>query len=234
MGYFERAEQGTIFLDEIGELDRSLQVKFLRVLEEREFEPVGGEQPIPMRARVIAATHRNLAEEVDCGRFRSDLFYRLRVIEIRIPALRERAGDIALLADGAVMRLAAELDRPVPLIAPDFIDRLTDHSWPGNVRELLNVIEAVLVRTGAEMLHARHLDDLLPGAERVVAERVVGAPPRREARQVNTEEERLYLMRHLIETGGNVARVARRMGMSRSTARYKISRYELSHLIPRD
>ena len=232
-GFFERAGEGTIFLDEIGELDRIQQVKFLRVLEDREFERVGGSHSIQMLARVVSATNRNLNEEVEDGRFRRDLFYRLRVIHLQIPTLLQRLSDMALLVDSSVARLATELGRSAPEISPDFIDRLIDHSWPGNVRELVNVLEAVLVRKKTCYLRAQDLDDVLVPLD-IVPGRVAEKPNWSAAKRSDPIQERHIMSRLLIETGGNVARVARRMGINRSTVRYKIRRYDLVNLIPRD
>lgn len=236
-GYFERAEGGTIFLDEIGELDRSLQARFLHVLEDREFERVGGSRLLAMSARVISATNRDLTEEVAEGRFRRDLYYRLRVVHLQIPSLLQRISDIDLLVDAFVRHLANELGRTAPEVSSDFIDRLKSHSWPGNVRELSNVIEAVLARFDTSQLRAQHLDDMLFQESRVAISVPVpefGAIPDSAVDRSAASGARRILKRHLIETGGNVARVARRMGMSRSTVRYKIRRYGLADLIPKD
>jgi formate hydrogenlyase transcriptional activator len=151
-GRFEIADGGTIFLDEIGELPLDTQVKLLRVLQEREFEPVGSNTPKKVDVRVIAATNRDLAAEVAAGRFRADLFYRLNVLPIVVPPLREREGDVALLAGFFASRFAREFGKPVERIAPAAIERLLAYSWPGNVRELSNVIErAVVLSRGPEL-----------------------------------------------------------------------------------
>src|SRR5262249_20049049 len=136
VGRFEVADGGTIFLDEIGELPLDTQVKLLRVLQEREFEPVGSSTPKKVDVRVIAATNRDLAAEVAAGRFRADLFYRLNVLPIVVPPLREREGDVALLANFFAARFAREFGKPIEEVATAAIERLLAYSWPGNVREL--------------------------------------------------------------------------------------------------
>ena len=144
-GRFEVANGGTIFLDEVGELPAETQVKLLRVLQEKEFEPVGSNQPKKVDVRVIAATNRDLEEEVAAGRFRSDLFYRLNVFPIVMPALRDRSGDVPLLAHYFAARFARELGKPTPGISADTMERLGAYDWPGNVRELQNLIERAVV-----------------------------------------------------------------------------------------
>jgi DNA-binding NtrC family response regulator len=236
-GRFELANHGTLFLDEIGELDLPLQSKLLRVLEDREYERVGGTETRRLHARVVAATNRNLSREISEGRFRLDLYYRLRVIRVEVPPLRERRSDIPMLAEVNLERLSRQLRLPRPSVSPEFCDRLGLHSWPGNVRELVHVIEAVLVRTRSPRLEEKHLDGLLdrpaepwrqsrtgvvPGLDGVTQPSPMGA------------DERAQLQRLLIATGGNVAKVARCMGKARSTVRYKIQRYGLTGSIPRN
>jgi transcriptional regulator with GAF, ATPase, and Fis domain len=148
IGRFELANGGTIFLDEIGDLPLELQAKLLRVLQEGEFERVGGSQTIKVSVRVIAATNRNLAEAVKTGGFRSDLFYRLNVFPLTLPALRERREDIPLLVSHFLSRCAKKLGKPMERLSKESMDRLMRYGWPGNVRELLSVIEraAILAR----------------------------------------------------------------------------------------
>ncbi len=144
-GKFELADGGTIFLDEIGDISPKLQADLLRVLQERRFYRVGGTEEVSVDVRVIAATHKDLAEEVRSGHFRDDLFYRLNVIEIRIPPLRERREDIPLLAEHFVERIASELGKDIAGISGGALKLLIDYDWPGNVRELENVIERAIV-----------------------------------------------------------------------------------------
>jgi DNA-binding NtrC family response regulator len=236
-GRCELANHGTLFLDEIGELELPLQSKLLRVLEDREFERVGGTETRRLHARVVAATNRDLSREISEGRFRLDLYYRLRVVRVEVPPLRERRSDIPMLAEANLERLCRQLKLPHPSVSPEFCDRLLLHSWPGNVRELIHVIEAALVRTRSPRLEEKHLEglldrpvkpwrqswaNLLPGLDGEIQTSPIGA------------DERAQLQWLLTATGGNVARVARRMGKARSTVRYKIQRYGLTGSIPRD
>jgi two-component system, NtrC family, response regulator HydG len=157
-GRFALAGRGTIFLDEIGDTTPDLQAKLLRVLQEREYYPVGAERPERSEARVLAATHRNLEAMVAAGTFRADLYYRLRVIDIDVPPLRDRPDDIALLAQHLVRRAGEALDRPVPVIAPDALAVLLGHRWPGNVRELENCLTRAVIQATGDVIRANHID----------------------------------------------------------------------------
>jgi formate hydrogenlyase transcriptional activator len=170
LGRFALADGGTIFLDEIGELPLETQVKLLRVLQEREFEPVGGSRPVQVDVRVIAATNRNLEEAVRTGGFRSDLFYRLNVFPIEVPPLRQRASDIAQLAMFFLARCSKNLGKPMTGISQDTMDRLVRYTWPGNVRELGNLVERAVILSPSPILEVE--DGLLPAS----ASGVVGAP----------------------------------------------------------
>ena len=203
-GRFALAGRGTIFLDEIGDTTPEFQAKLLRVLEDREYFPVGAERPERTEARVIAATHRNLEELIEERLFRADLYYRLRVVEITIPPLRERPGDIPLLAEHLVRRAAQRLGLPAPpLIAPDAMAELVRWRWPGNVRELDNCLTRAVLLASGGVIRADLLE-MLP--ER-----------RREARAPVTlaEAERDHIVRVLTSTGGNKARAARLLGIPR-------------------
>jgi transcriptional regulator with GAF, ATPase, and Fis domain len=151
-GKFEAAGGGTLFLDEIGELSPALQVRLLRVLQERTIQRVGGDDDIPVDIRIIAATHRNLKEMVHAGRFRQDLYYRLNVIPLSIPPLRDRKADIPLLAHTLLDRLRRRLGKPTERFSPDGMRRLVEYGWPGNVREMENVIERALILAGQELV----------------------------------------------------------------------------------
>jgi formate hydrogenlyase transcriptional activator len=145
MGRFELADKGTLFLDEVSELPLETQAKLLRVLQEREFEPVGSARTIRVDVRVVAATNRDLAADSRCGRFRSDLYYRLNVFPVELPALRNRREDIPILAEHFMRRMARKLGKPLERIAPETLRVLSAHSWPGNIRDLQNTIERAAV-----------------------------------------------------------------------------------------
>lgn len=224
-GRFELADGGTIFLDEIGDLHPSLQAKLLRVLEDHTFERVGGTHSLPMRCRVIAATSRDLWSAVQSGAFRQDLFFRLNVLRIEIPSLRERIEDIPVLTEWAIERLSASSGFPAPRVSDKFYGHLMAYSWPGNVRELMNLLECLIVQR-KEILDVDVLSDTLLGGR--------GVPARGQLPFAVVEDEASLISEALIDTGGVVARAARRLGMPRSSLRYKIRRYRLGHLVPKD
>jgi len=229
-GRCEMARTGTLFLDEIGDLDQGLQSKLLRLLENRTFERVGGSKTLFLRARVIAATSRNLFESVQAGQFRRDLYYRLNVLSLRIPPLRARREDLPELAQAGLQRLSESLGISIPRVGDDFYEHLGDYSWPGNVRELMNVLERLLVERHVTVLEASDLDAVLPPL----------SPPERSAasdelaQSSEDDEEAAVIVAALIDTGGNISRAARRLDMPRGTLRYKIIKKKLRHLIPRD
>ncbi|HKX26263.1 MAG TPA: sigma-54 dependent transcriptional regulator, partial [Blastocatellia bacterium] len=172
-GKFEQADTGTLFLDEIGELSPSIQVKLLRVLQERQFERLGGKQPITVNIRIIAATNRNLEEMVENGQFRADLYYRLNVVNLDLPPLRERPDDIPILATHFAAKASAKHGKPAPTFTPIFLNRLTTYRWPGNIRELENVIERAVVISPATVLD----DGLLPEKVMSQANAIQITPP---------------------------------------------------------
>jgi DNA-binding NtrC family response regulator len=221
-GKFELADGGTIFLDEIGDISPKLQVDLLRVLQERRFFRVGGTSEIQVDVRVIAATHRDLAAEVREGRFRDDLYYRLNVINVRLPPLRERREDIPLLAQEFLDRLSHELAREVGGISDEALRVLMDHDWPGNVRELENAVERALVTCKAGVLTAEDFAFLRPGAP---ADRAgLGLPPGLTLQEV----EKHYITATLQRTQGNIKAAAEALGIDRSTLYEKIKRYEIA------
>ncbi|UCE86076.1 MAG: sigma-54-dependent Fis family transcriptional regulator [Deltaproteobacteria bacterium] len=229
-GRFELAGDGTIFLDEIGDLDRPLQAKLMRVLEDREFERVGGVETLPMRARVVAATSRDLRRAVREGFFRADLYFRLKVVELRVPPLRERACDVSLLLAAGFARAGARHGAVPPRTSEAFRARLAAHRWPGNVRELMNLAERLAVARPARPLDAPDLDGLLEeGWPEGRSREAPGVEPIPEA-----GAPRHALAAVLLACGGNVSRAARRLQIPRSTLRYRIGRYGLDSLIPRD
>ena len=224
-GRFELAELGTIFLDEIGDLHPALQAKLLRVLEDSTYERVGGTRSLPMKARVIAATSLDLWEAVRSGRFRQDLFFRLNVVSFRVPPLRERLEDIPELVQANLQRLGESLRVSIPSPTDGFCERLMQYSWPGNVRELLNLLERLLVQQKGT-LDAVDLEGELSNGS--FSTGTLGT------HTTGSKDEAGIIATSLLETGGVVARAARRLGVPRSSLRYKIKRYNLGHLIPDD
>lgn len=224
IGRFEQAQGGTLFLDEIGEIDASIQVKLLRFLGERTFERVGSGKTLTADVRLIAATNKNLEELVKTGGFREDLFFRLRVVEIVLPPLRERVGDVPLLAQKFLKEFAAENEKTVNEFTPDALELLMHYSWPGNVRELRTAIEHAVVLCRGGKISAR---DLPPTVRS-------GAPPGLQPPQVLAandltvkEAEKQLIMRSLKETNGNRTLAAEKIGMSRRTFHRKLHVYHL-------
>ena len=207
-GRFELASRGTIFLDEVGELPLEAQVKLLRVLQEHEFERVGGTQTVRVDARVIAATNRDLASDVQRGTFRSDLYFRLNIFPIRLPALRDRRDDIPILARHFLREFAARLGRQVDRFDARALDRLVNYDWPGNVRELANILERAVILCQGRVLQAEHLG--LPAHSRSLADDMVTLE----------EAERRHIRKALEQTGGVLAGpkgAAALLGLNRST-----------------
>ena len=225
IGILAHAEDGTLFLDEIGELPLDLQPKLLRVLESKEIRPVGANKMLPFRARVVAATHRDVRTLSARGEFRPDLYYRLAVLEIRVPPLRERRDDIELL----VARFLAEMSPPRDLedLSPPMLDMLRAHDWPGNVRELRNAVARLAVFP--DLVHG--VFDGSPGSAGLHARPPLGSLlglPLREAReQVVAQFEEAYVGAKLTEAGGNVARAGVAMGVSRQFAHRLVERLGL-------
>jgi DNA-binding NtrC family response regulator len=219
-GKFEMADSGTIFLDEIGDISPKLQVDLLRVLQDRTFYRVGGSEEVRVDVRVIAASHVNLQQAVAEGKFRDDLFYRLNVIEIRIPPLRERREDIPLLAHHFVERLAHELGKVVTDISEAALRVLMDCDWPGNVRELENAVERAMVTCRGTSLTEEDFSFL---AQNGPAGKTWTAPPE----MTLQEMEKIMIAATLERTNGNIKESAALLGIDRSTLYEKIKRYEI-------
>ena len=218
MGRFEQADGGTLFLDEVAELTPALQPRLLRVLEERTFHRVGGATELRTDVRIIAATHRDLREEVRQRRFRADLFYRLSVFELRVPPLRDRKEDIPALAQQFAAEFARRNGRAPSTFTPAALAALTAHDWPGNVRELKNAAEyAAVLATGP-----RFDVDVLPPSVFGAAD---AAPVAREAAQTS---EREALVQALADADGNASEAIRRLGMPRSTFYRRLRQYGLT------
>jgi DNA-binding NtrC family response regulator len=216
-GRFAQAGRGTLFLDEIGDTTPELQTRLLRVLQEREYYPVGADRPVRTDARVIAATHRDLEALVEQGRFRADLYYRLRVVELRLPPLRERLSDVPLLADHLVARAARALGRAQPLLSPQALELLGRHDWPGNVRELQNCLTRALVLATGGVIRPEHV--AAGGARAPDAPHSADALPTLEA------VEREHVLRVLAATGGHKANAAQVLGISRPRLDRLLARY---------
>jgi formate hydrogenlyase transcriptional activator len=216
IGRFERANRGTLFLDEIGDLPLELQPKLLRVMQERQFERLGGAVTIQTDVRVICATHRNLVEMVDNRKFRADLFYRLSVFPIELPPLRERHEDIRLLVDHFAMDYAARMNKRITAISLEFMTALVRHSWPGNVRELQNFIERSVILSS---------DDVLRGPLLITAD---GSKWSTSSAPVTLEQaESSHILQTLQETKGVIGGrngAAARLGLPRTTLMYKMQR----------
>ncbi len=228
-GLFEEAEGGTIFLDEIGDLPLAMQVKLNRALQEREIRRVGDTAPIRVDVRVIAATHRDLKAEVAAGRFREDLFYRLNVFPVALPALRDRREDVPLLAAAFLEKHARVLGRPLQGFEPDALRALTGYPWPGNVRELENAVErAVAVGRGPAVALRDLPADVRGTQEGAIPAEVLARMPYREA--VDLARDRItreYLTALLRDLDGNVTRAADRAGMARESLHRLLKRYGL-------
>jgi transcriptional regulator with PAS, ATPase and Fis domain len=206
-GKFEIADGGTVFLDEVAELTLPIQAKLLRFLEERQFERLGGTRPIRIDVRLIAATNKNLEEAIRAGRFREDLFYRLHVISVTMPALRERTEDVPLLASFFVARHASKLNRKISGFSPKAHARLASYEWPGNVRELSNVIERAVVLSEGDVLGPEDLPESLLEAEDAGE---TALSPYHEA----LNETKRRLIRDAVESaGGNYTEAAKRLGL---------------------
>ena len=222
-GRFEMAGTGTIFLDEIGDTSMGFQAKLLRVLQEREFYPVGSETPRRTEARVVAATHRNLDEMVKNGEFREDLYFRLRVVEIFVPPLRERRSDIPLLVQHLLAKRSRELGRPVPTVPDSVLKALRVYEWPGNVRELENALmRALMLASGP----AIQLEDLALGQTQAPAPAWAQGSDQGEDRSLEGVE-RSHVQRVLVETAGNKSAAARLLRVSRPRLDRIIEKYEL-------
>jgi DNA-binding NtrC family response regulator len=223
-GKFEAAHLGTLFLDEIGDIGPKLQVDLLRVLEERRFCRIGGNEPVEVDVRIVAATNKDLPRAVAAGTFREDLFYRLNVIPIRLPPLRERREDIPLLVDQFLERLSAELEREIEGVSADAMNALMVHPWPGNVRELRNVLErgAVVARGPiielADLGLSIHVEPGAPAPQPVT----VTSPT-----ESLDEVDRRHIATVLAHTGFNVSQSARVLGVDRVTLYSRMRKYGL-------
>jgi two-component system nitrogen regulation response regulator NtrX len=225
-GLLEHAHGGTLFLDEIADMPQTTQAKILRVLTDQSYARVGGQRPVKVDVRVLSATSRNLQEEIAAGRFREDLFYRLNVVPVKLPPLRERREDIPELVSHFLVRFAAERRMPAPGISEEAMAALQAHDWPGNVRQLRNIIERTLILAPGDRVSCIEVDLLPPeildnqspmgGASTTMA--IMGSPLR-EARE---SFEREYLKIQIRRFSGNISRTASFIGMERSALHRKL------------
>jgi two-component system response regulator HydG len=223
-GRFQLAHHSSIFLDEVAEMAPATQAKILRVLQEREFEPLGSTQTIKVDTRVIAATNKNLEEEIKKGRFREDLYYRLNVVSLEVPPIRERREDISLLADFFLKRYAEKNKRILKGFTPRAMDLLMRYDWPGNVRELENVVERAVIMARGEMITPAEFPDILQELDPEVKATYVDLSPGRTLKDV----EKDMIIRTLEETAGNRTHAAKILGISRRTLQLKLKEYGIN------
>jgi len=258
-GRFELADGGTLFLDEVGDLPMEVQIKLLRALQEREFERVGGSETIKVDVRVVSATNRDLEQMIDGGTFREDLYYRLNVFPIHLPALRERPEDVAALVDHFVAKFSRNTQRRVLGCTAEALERLRAYTWPGNVRELENIIERGMILVKGDRLDASDLDfgrrshaSSVPHqvSSRVKTEPLPTIPPQAVASSASSsdthalpsggrplaerlaDEERREIIAAVDKSESNIALAARMLGINRSTLYYRMRKHGLEHLLP--
>jgi len=219
-GRLEAAHQGTLFLDEVGDMSLDTQAKFLRAIETGEIERLGGTRTIAVDARILAATNKDLSSEIQAGRFREDLFYRLNVVPIHIPPLRARREDVPLLVAHFAGHFGAEHARGPRTVTKEAIERLAQYSWPGNIRELKNLIERLLIMTDSGSIGLSDVEDALPAN--------AGDEPPSEIRVARDKAERDTILAMLRECHWNVSETSRRLGMDRGYLHRKIKRYGLA------
>jgi len=223
MGRFEQADGGTLFLDEIGEVSPAVQVKLLRFLQEHEFERVGGTKTIKSNVRIITATNRDLAEEVKDGNFREDLYYRLNVITVKMPSLKERVDDIPSLTNYFIEKYRMEVNRAIDGISDEAVELLKNYDWPGNIRELQNVIERAVVLVKGNQIEVSDLPSNISSAKtRVAGVASSVIPPLKDAKH---EFEKEYLINALFANGGNISKTAEMIKLARKNLQDKIKSY---------
>lgn len=219
-GRFELAHGGTIFLDEIGEINQNVQIKILRVLQEKTFERVGGEKSISVDVRIVAATNKNLEEEVKAGRFREDLYYRLNVVHLKVPSLKERKDDLPLLIDSFVKKFAAENEKEIIGIDSKAKAALLKYDWPGNIRQLQNCIESSVVMSNGKQIK---LEDLPLSVSEYTGQEAISIPI-----GISLEDaEKIIIMQNLSANKGNKSKTADVLGIGRKTLHRKLNEYGL-------
>jgi len=221
LGKFELADKGTIFLDEIGDMSPNTQAKVLRVLQEQSFERLGGTETLRVDVRLISATHKDLLKEIKEGNFREDLYYRLKVVEILLPPLRNRREDIIILAENFIQYFSDKHRKNVKLISNDAVKIFTKYSWPGNVRELQNVIESAVVMANAETLEISDFPEEISNSD--INRSFDYNLPFRDAKKIVVDTfERDFVSRKLAENNGNISKTAEALGMHRQSLQQKI------------
>ena len=223
-GRFELAHQSSMFLDEIAEMAPTTQAKILRVLQEHEFEPLGGTHTIKADTRIIAATNKKLEEEIKAGRFREDLYYRLNVVSLEVPPLRERGDDVALLADFFLKKYTEKNHKLIKGFTPRAMDLLMRHEWPGNVRELENIVERAVIMARGEMITPMEFPENLKELDLELKESRINIAAGRSLKEVEKE----MILRTLEETGGNRTHAADILGISRRTLQLKLKEYGIN------
>ncbi len=221
-GRFELADGGTFFLDEVAEMSVEMQVKLLRVLQDKSFERVGGIRTLTVDVRLITATNKDLDAEVKAGRFRSDLFYRLNVVPISLPPLRERAGDIPLLVAYFVNKFSEKLKKPAPTVSPETLELLLQFPWPGNIRQLENVIERLIVMNETKAISPDQLPDEILEFEEERFYATQGGTLKEQVREATRRIEKRAIEEALLETGSNVTQAARKLNISRKGLQLKM------------
>ncbi|MFW6092840.1 MAG: sigma 54-interacting transcriptional regulator [Pseudomonadota bacterium] len=221
-GLFQQCDGGTLMLDEIGDMPMALQVKLLRVLQDGEVRPVGARRPHSVDVRIVAATHRDLAEEMAAGRFREDLYYRLAVVTLKVPSLDQRREDVPLLANHFLKQLAERAQRPARSFAPDALECLVSAPWPGNVRQLYNLVERLVTLGTTSVISGEEVREALQAASEE------GLPPLSEARERFEQE---YLTRILRLADGSVSRAARMAGRNRTEFYRLLKRHGIDHTL---
>jgi two-component system nitrogen regulation response regulator NtrX len=223
VGKFQKADGGTLFLDEVGDMSLRTQAKVLRALEEQRFEPVGAASAVEVDVRVVAATNKNLEDEIERGNFREDLFYRLNVIPFSVPPLRDRREDIPLLAEHFLTEFTTAYGRKPKELTPEAYRVLTEHPWPGNVRELKNLIERIVILNPQVRVDARHIPLVAPRRQQERSLDRFGS-----LQEVREAAERDYILKKLDETNGNVTRTAELLGLERSNLYRKMKTLGIS------
>jgi two-component system response regulator PilR (NtrC family) len=230
-GLFETADKGTIFLDEIGELPLSMQVKLLRVIQDREFTRVGGTEPIRVDVRIISATNKDIEDAVRKGEFREDLFYRLNVIQLRLPNLREKKDDIPLLAQNFLHLFSAELDKDIRQISPDAMRLLMNYDYPGNVRELQNMIERAVALEGSNILSVENLASYIDEQRNLARSEINLEIPKEgiDLEKVVENLEKTLILKALEKTKGVKKRAAELLNINFRSMRYRLEKYRINN-----